>query len=254
MLSMLTSSLQNHFDHKLVKELLGAYQESKRNFLIGGLRLNAIEGGRFCEAVFRILEQATTGGFTPINRQIDTEKLMVKLANLSRTVHSDSIRLHIPRALRVVYDIRNNRDAAHLADGIDPNLQDATLVVSTLDWVLAELIRLYHSCSPKEAGDIIAALVIRRAPAVQDFEGFLKVLKPKLKVGEYVLLLLYEKGNIGASFSEIEDWIKPSMRRNLRRTFHRLIYETSCVHFDGDKYFITRLGMMEVEKNKLHEI
>jgi hypothetical protein len=40
----------------------------------------------------------------------------------------DSIRLHIPRTFRVIYDIRNKRDAAHLGDGIDPNLQDSTLV------------------------------------------------------------------------------------------------------------------------------
>ena len=30
--------------------------------------------------------------------------------------------------LRVVYDIPNKRDAAHLTDGIDPNVQDVTIV------------------------------------------------------------------------------------------------------------------------------
>ena len=60
-------------------------------------------------------------------------------------MHPDAIRLHIPRTLRLVYDIRNKRDVAHLGPDIDPNLQDSTLVVSALDWVLAEFIRLYHA-------------------------------------------------------------------------------------------------------------
>ena len=71
------------------------------------------------------------------------------LQNLPSSAQPDSIRLHIPRALRMVYDIRNKRDAAHLANGIDPNLQDSTLVISVLDWVLAELIRLHHTVSPR---------------------------------------------------------------------------------------------------------
>ena len=79
-----------------------------------------------------MLQEITTGTFTPLNNKLDTDKLIQQLANFPRGAHSDLIRLHMPRAIRVVYDIRNNRDAAHLADGIDPNLQDATLVILQL--------------------------------------------------------------------------------------------------------------------------
>ena len=44
-------------DATLVDELLLSYEEAKRNFHLGGHRLNAVEGGRFCEAAFRILQQ-----------------------------------------------------------------------------------------------------------------------------------------------------------------------------------------------------
>ena len=59
----------------------------------------------------------------------------------------------------VVYDVRNNRDVAHLGADIDPNLMDATLVISILDWVLAELVRMYHKVSADEAQKIIDGLV-----------------------------------------------------------------------------------------------
>jgi len=253
MFTLIQNTLKQKFDSKLVDELLTAYKESKSNFYTGGLRLGAVEGGRFCEAAFRLLEESSTGKFTPLGRQLDVEKLIITLSNLPKNNYSDSIRLHIPRALRVVYDIRNNRDVAHLADGIDPNLQDSMLVISILDWVMAEIIRLYHSCSANDAQNTIENIVIRKAPAIQNFDGFLKVLRPKLKVGDYLLVLLYERGNLGASYTELENWIKPSMRANLRRTLHRLIHNNSSVHFNGTVYVITKLGMIEVEKRKLHQ-
>ena len=248
------NSLKGHFDGKLVDELLAAYKDAKHNFFLGGLRLSAVEGGRFCEAALRILEEITSGSFTPLNKQIDSERLMLRLANAPGNAFSASIRLNIPRAIRVVYDIRNSRDAAHLADGIDPNLQDATLVVSNIDWILAEFIRLYHSVSAKDAQLIIDRLVSRAVPAVQDFNGFLKVLNPSLRASEYVLLLLYERGPGGADISELASWVKPSMRANLKRTLGRLVHHDAYVHEDANTYYLTKLGVRTVESQNLHNL
>lgn len=239
---------------KLVDEALEAHAETKKNFYLGGLRLSEVEGGRFCEAVFRILEHVTTGGHTALGVQLDSEKLIGTLGKLPKASTSDSIRLHIPRALRMVYDIRNKRDAAHLADGIDPNLQDAVLVISVLDWVLAELIRLYHKVTPNEATAIVDQIVTRIAPAVQDFDGFLKVLKPSLGAGDYVLLLLYQRGPQGAELVELRQWVRPKMRANLQRTVDRLVDDAAFAYFDGRRYFITQSGQQEVEKRKLVQL
>jgi hypothetical protein len=154
--------------------------------------------------------------------------------------------------LRVIYDIRNGRDTAHLADDIDPNLQDATLVISNIDWVLAEFVRLYHDVSADEAQRIVNGLMVRSVPAVQEFDGFLKVLNPTLQVSPYVLLLLYECGTRGASLVEIETWVRPTMRTNLRATMRRLVHDRAFVHDDGKKFYLTKLGIKEVEEKNLH--
>src|SRR5436309_8117502 len=173
MLQQVRQGLTTSLNSQLVDELLAAYQEAKRNYYLDGLRLSAVEGGRFCEAAFRLLQQITTGTFDALGTQLDTERLIRTLGNLPCGQYPDSVRLHVPRALRVVYDIRNKRDNAHLADGIDPNLQDASLVVAILDWVLAEFVRLYHSVSPNEARNMVESIVTGIAPAVEDFDGFL---------------------------------------------------------------------------------
>lgn len=251
MLDQIAAGLKAHLPAKLVDELLVAYQEAKHNFLLGGLRLSAVEGGRFCEAALRMLEHIVKGNSTDLNRPLDSERLMLALSNSAKTF-PDSIRLHIPRAIRVVYDIRNNRDAAHLADGIDPNLQDATLVISNLDWILAEFIRLYHKVSADDARKIIDGLVTRKVPVIEDFDGFLKVLNAKLQVSGYVLVLLYERGSAGATYSELERWVQRSMRGNLRRTLTGMVNKALLHEADGGIFKLTKLGQQEVEMRNLH--
>jgi len=245
--------LASKLDRKLIHELLEAHSEAKRNFYLGGLRLSAVEGGRFCEAAFRLLEYETKGGkFTPLTRPLaNTDKLILDLSNLDGSTFNDSIRLHIPRSLRLVYDIRNKRDTAHLADGIDPNLQDATLVIGVLDWVLAEFIRLYHNVPANEASKIVAGIVKRVAPVVQDFDGFLKILNPKLQVTDHCTALLYQRGEDGATYDELCKWARPKMKANLKRALDALVEKKDYVHSDGSRYFITRLGELYIEQEGL---
>jgi hypothetical protein len=170
---------------------------------------------------------------------------------LDSSKFNDAVRLHIPRSLRLVYDIRNKRDTAHLSDGIDPNLQDATLVVIVIDWVLAEFIRLYHNVPANTASKMVDGIVKRVAPIVQDFNGFLKVLNPRLGVSDHCAVLLYQRGEDGATYEELEAWARPPMRPNLQRALDALINKRDCVHFDGSRYYITRRGEQHVEQKAL---
>ena len=251
MLQQMRQGLVASLDTKLVDELLSTHQEAKRNYFLGGLRLSAVEGGRFCEAALRLLQQRTTGKFDPVGSPLDTDRVIRTLGGIPKEQQPDSVRLHIPRALRMVYDIRNKRDNAHLADGIDPNLQDAGLVVAVLDWVLAEFVRLYHSVPANSVQQIVANIVTRAAPAIEDFDGFLKVLRTDLGVSDFVLLLLYQRSAQRPTFKELESWVRPRMRANLRRTLAALEDDKAFVHANGDLYQITRTGQQYVEGNRL---
>src|SRR5216684_592704 len=105
MLTELRRGLVASLDAGLVDELIAAYQEAKRNFYLGGLRLSAVEGGRFCEAAFRLLQHRTTKAFDPLGKQLDTDALIKRLANIASAQEVESARLHVPRALRMIYDI-----------------------------------------------------------------------------------------------------------------------------------------------------
>jgi hypothetical protein len=251
-LSSIEALLATSYPPILAKELLGAYGELKRNFSLGNLRPNEVEGGRFAEAAFRML-QTHLGGvpFTPLNDSLDTEGTIRTLASTPRGSIPDAIRLHIPRSLRVVYDIRNNRDVAHLADGIDPNLQDSTLVTIICDWVLAEFVRLTKGISAAEAHKIIDDLVTRVVPVVQDFDGFLKTLNPNLGPSERVLVLLNHAGENGLTIGEIKSYLKPSMRHNLKRTLDSMEHKEDHIVQMEQVVRITKRGIGSVETRKL---
>lgn len=250
----LRSALLNGFSQGLVDQLLECYTEQRRNLLLGNLRPNEVEGGRFAEAAFRMLEQAAGLPPTPIGTRLNTEALIDRLENIPAAKAHDSVRLHIPRTLRVIYDIRNKRDAAHLADGIDPNLQDSNLVSGAADWVLAEFVRIAGGISPDEAYRLVKAVTVRRIPAVEDFDGDLKTLRPKLGPGDRVLLLLYRLADGGATSKELLPWLKPSQRPNLPRTLRQLEHENDLIVLSKGRYRITRRGINEVERRDLLEL
>jgi hypothetical protein len=248
------SALLSKFPVKLVDELLECYGAQKRNFFLGNLRPNEVEGGRFAEAAFRLLEHFAGLPTTPIGTQLDTENLIKRLAALPSGKVMDSVRLHIPRTLRVIYDIRNKRDAAHLADGIDPNLQDSTLVSSAMDWILAEFVRISGGITPDHAFTLVKAITVRRIPAVEDIDGVLKTLRPSLGPKDRVLLLLYHCADSGATATELSKWLKPSQRANLPRTLKQLDHDLDLIAFVGGKYKLTRRGIHEIERRNLIEI
>lgn len=234
---------------ELVRELVEAFVEAKRRFYRDDLRPSEIEGARFSEAVFRILQWATTQKYTALGTTLPSvDTLMTTLINSSA---SDSFRIHIPRTLRLIYDVRNKRDVAHLGDGIDPNKQDATMVVRNMEWVLAELVRIYHNVSATDAYGIIVDLVSKDVPLIQEFDGFPRILK-QLKASDHFLVLLYWRGTQGATCDELQTWARAPMRANMKRTLKSLD-DRNLVHLKGDEYVLTHLGEDDVEKRKLLE-
>jgi hypothetical protein len=245
-------SLVPRFPTNLVEQLIECYIEQKRNYYLGRMRPNEVEGGRFAEAAYRMLQHAAGVPVTPLGVQLDTNAISRRLENMTTAV--ESIRFHIPRTLRVIYDIRNKRDAAHLGDGIDPNLQDSSLVSGAIDWVLAEFVRIARGISPDRAFALVKAITIRRIPAVEEFGEFLKTLRPSLGPSDRILLLLYHCADAGATVTELSNWLKPKQRANLRRTLEQLEHDKDYIVGTNGRYRLTRRGISAIEVRRLVEI
>lgn len=249
MLDTVKNQLKHFYPHELVDALLDSYKDLVENFNRSKLRPSEVESGRLCEAIIRMLQYKTTGTYTPIGVSIgnlDTE--ITRLANLPRTDFDESIRLHIPRTVRVIYDIRSKRDSVHLGN-IDPNLMDATLILNCCKWIVAELFRIELQIPVNEAQKTINYLIEKKIPIVQDFDGFLVTLSPRLSARDRILVLLYYRGKEGATREELSLWLPPKMKTQLTTNLSRLQHDKNFIHRVKSQIYITRAGEQFVEDN-----
>lgn len=235
-------------DAATADELIDAYEELKRRYLDGDYRPGQLEGGRFAEAAFRVLQHMATGQHTPVGRALpDVPTLQRTLAGSDPATTHESVRIHIPRALAVVYDVRNRRDVGHIAADVDANVMDAEMVTAVCSWVLAELVRLVHACTPEEAQAYADAIVQRPVPLVEMFGGRPLVLDGRLSLRDEILILLYHRGELGAAASELSGWIPGSSRNTVSARLSELA-RSRLVAKLGTTFALTREGSGAVDR------
>src|SRR5713101_513921 len=150
--------------------LLKSYREIGANFIEHRWGPSELDGGKFCEVVYCIVEGAIAGKFAakPSKPKDMTRacRALEGLAADAKRVGDRSLRILIPRVLLPLYEIRNNRGVGHIGGDVDPNFLDATSVYGMASWVLAELLRVFHGISTEEAQQIVDALVERKHPLI----------------------------------------------------------------------------------------
>jgi len=244
--------LDRNIDPNLVGRLLKHYKILKQEFFFDQYESSQLNCAKFGEVVMRILEYITKGNYTSLGKTVSLDTLAKELEQLPKDQFPDSIRIHIPRILRATYDIRSKRGVTHIGK-INPNLMDATFVVSACDWIMAEFIRLYHTEDLDEAQRIIGSIVERKVPIIEQFGDDLKVLTPKLPVADKILLILYKKHPNYVSTSDLKNWIKTKSPTHIT-TVLRQLDDDAMVYRKEKKNKITRKGIEYVEKNLAKEI
>jgi len=161
-------------------ELFNEYRSIIQNYSEHRWSPAELSAGRFCEVVYCIVSGYGSGSypqkavkpsdFVGACRKLESNK------NLPR-----SFRILIPRTLPALYEVRNNRGVGHVGGDVDSNHMDATFVVSASNWVLAELVRVFHNLSIGEAQQLVDAIAERRVPLIWQGMQVKRVLDPKIK-------------------------------------------------------------------------
>jgi hypothetical protein len=159
-----------------------------------------LNGGKLCEAVFTVIKGWLDGGQYPARSGKPSRFAEACLAlerQYQRVPKSRSPRILIPRMMVGLYDIRNNRGVGHAGTDVDPNHMDATVVLYTAKWLMAELVRLLHTLSVEEATTLVDDLMEREVSWVWTHHETKRVLRIGLTWKQQTLiLLLTEKGTV----------------------------------------------------------
>jgi hypothetical protein len=234
MLDQVSSDLKSTLPSDLVDALLTTYDELKQNYFIGKHEPSELNGGKFCEACYRLLQYETDNGiYTPIG--IEIRDLIGKFKNIENIPISsahESFRIHIPRVLVAIYNIRNRRGVGHLGGDVVPNQIDSSLIVACADWVMAELFAFYYKCSLEEAQKIVNAFAQRRLTLVHQIDDIKRVLLPSLSQRNQVLLLLLSAYPDKVPVNELIKWVEPGNKSTFRNRVLRQLHRERMIEFD----------------------
>jgi hypothetical protein len=235
-------------------ELLTEYSKITRNYRERRWEAAELDGGRFSEIVYTILRGYIDGSYPKTaSKPRNFPKSCEDLALASKANFPQSVRLGIPRVLLGLYEIRNNRGVGHVGGDVNANHMDATYVLHATQWVMAELVRLFHNTDVEVAARVVSALTDRTLPMIWEVGGTRRVLDTSLSLADSTLLLLY--GSIDAITDRtLARDLKQSRLANYRRVLKKL-GEQLLIEYKEDtgEAFISPTGDKEVEERLLPE-
>jgi hypothetical protein len=173
----------------LREPLLAEYQSIVQNFAEHRWSPSELSGGKFSEIVFTILDGYAKAAYA--SKPKKPKNFVEACRQLENHSHVPrSFQILIPRLLPALYEVRKNRGVGHVGGDVDPNHMDAVFVLNNCNWLMAELIRVFHNVSVHEAQRIVDELVERRTSLLWIGDDMRRVLEPKLSLQDQVLLLL----------------------------------------------------------------
>jgi len=168
--------------------LIAEFQNIVQSFLEQRWRPTELSGGLFSEIVYTILAGHAKGTYA--SKPTKPKDLVTACRQLESNTHVPrSFQILIPRMLPALYEVRSNRNVGHTGGDVDPNHMDSVAVLSICNWIMGELVRVYHSLSVSEAQAVVDALAEVRIPVIWTNGNVKRVLNPSLKLHEQILLL-----------------------------------------------------------------
>lgn len=243
-LKTLLGSLPTGLRTPLIKEC----KKLTQNYMEHRWEPAELSAGKICEIVYSIIKghidkNYPTAPSKPRNmvaacRQLENESSLPR-----------SFQILIPRMLPALYEIRNNRGVGHVGSEVDPNNVDATLMLTMVNWIMAELVRVFHTGNLEDAQLAIDALAQRNTPLVWDSKGFKKVLSPSMNLKDQILLLASSTDE-DVSLPELMSWTESTNKTYYKKVL-KLLHKEKLIHFNEQEGLIS---LLPAGSNKVSDI
>lgn len=260
MLEIIRNDLKKLYPPDLCDAFIDSYIEIKEQYYLAKYETSELNGGKFVEACVRLIQEELSNSHIPIGQHIPNLVKVLRDFETSDKSKGDSFRIHIPRALLFVYNIRNRRGVGHLGGDVNPNLADSTVITAAADWVLAEIYRIVYTVSLDEAQGIVNNLVRRKIPLVYEIGDIRRVLDPTISFRDQTLILLYSAHPDHMTDDELIDYLEYSNPSRYRSYTLKNLHKDRLIEYSKDNgCIILPPGILYVEQqysqwlNKLNQ-
>lgn len=250
-----------NIDKKFRDKIISSYQEIKLRYskalYNSEFDTAGLSAGKFCEGVLRFLQYNLTGTNIPFDKHIQNfNDECSKLIGLSKTTGNESLRIIIPRCITLLYTLRGKRGIGHVGGDVEANRIDIETIVRITDWVVCELIRIFHNLSLEEAQAIVDNISDKSLPEIWEIAGKKRVLMPELDFKDKTLLLLYQSSSNYEFDADLYSWVEYSDFSMYKRAILKPLHDKKIIEYDKETniVYLSPLGIREVELNIISKI
>ena len=239
-------------DASFRSRLIGAYIGLKDAVRDGRHDLAGLNTGKLCEVCLRFLQQEITGSHIAFDKPIPNfaDECRNLITAKASTHVPESLRVVVPRALVFAYTMRNKRGIGHVGGDVDANKIDVATMTRITDWIVCELIRVYHDLSLEQAQELVDGLAARETVDIWEVGGKKRVLRSDLTLKQRTLLLLHADPTTAVREEDLCSWIECERAAVYRRDVLRPLHAARLVEFDETAALIhiSPLSIKEVEE------
>jgi hypothetical protein len=233
----------------LREPLLEEFRKLIRNYAEMRWEPAELNGGKLCEIVYSIIVGRVEGSFpsrpSKPRNLVDACRALERNAGVPR-----SLQLQIPRLLIALYEVRNGRNVGHVGGDVDPNHMDSNLVVSMAQWLMAELVRLFHDVSTQEATAAVESLIERRTPLLWRVGDRVRVLNASMSYKDKAFVVLYGASSPIKARDLVAN-VEYSNASVFRKSVLKPAHKAALIDFNPttDEVCLSPLGVRYVEEN-----
>jgi len=242
-IKILRDNLVKYIDPTLVDEMLKDFVDIRRHYISGDHRSTLVKSGTFSETVARILTYLSEGKIISA-KEVKISELEKRL---SYTNLHPSLKTIIPRILITIYKLRSARGGAHQSDEVSPNYIDATYVYTCCNWIVCELLRLYHDSDIDKVYKLINSIIKLEIPLLEEIDGETIILKDELTIRDQILILLRSKYSERIPVDVIKKAVKTKNPRSITNELNRMV-KSKLLHRNEEGVVLTSKGLKEAEK------
>lgn len=235
--------LIGRYPDELIDLLISYFKEIERSYRLESWKPSELDSGHFVEVARRIIEHELFGTYTPVSKSLGSFNPSV-LGKYESSSGDESLRIIMPRILYSMYCVRNKRGVGHVGS-ISPNKMDATFILSSAKWVLAEFIRIAGQTVPEIAHSIIDDLTDKHVDLVWSDEETFMILDAKMKAADKVLVALYKEDNINIGL--LQQRIHYKNKSDFKKIIKQLEASKLLHWTEQDSCKLSPLGVREVE-------
>lgn len=246
--SQVIAALSPPLPNEIVTHLLDEYQDIKQHFAFRKFRPSELNGGRFAECVLRLIQHLDNPPYTPFGTSLGNTDGIIRRVESNTALH-ESMRIFIPRLSRILLDVRNRRDVAHVGGDVSPNYPDSIFTSHSADWIMTEILRIYYNCSIDSAKKIAESVNEVRIPIIANVDGFVRVQNTALDFRGKTLAILYYKNSAKVRDGDLIKWTKYSNASKFRREILAGLDSEALIHYEDGLCTLLPKGIAYTEKN-----